>query len=283
MVIDQDAGALSGGAERDARRLSLIGLVGNGTMDLRLASLLWLLVEKRASIIVAAAPRLAGKTTVLNAILDLAPPSYRQVLTRGIQEDFSFLSETDPETTYILVPELSDHTPAYLWGNAVLTLFQALGRGYSLAATMHAESAAEVVQELARGPLRSSPELAGHLDAVVNLWMARDGDDVMRRVARLSLAMLSCPLDGSNVRSPAGSPGVEFLTLAERDPRDDSMVHADGDERDRALAPVLGMPQGEIAGDLHRREQALARWLVEGHAEGAQLRQAVLDYYGRPA
>ncbi len=272
MVINQDAGALSGGAEREAGRLSLIGLVGNGTMDLRLASLLWLLVEKRASIIVAAAPRLAGKTTVLNSILDLAPPWYRQGLTRGIQEDFSILTETDPETTYILVPELSDHTPAYLWGDAALTLFQALGRGYSLAATMHAESAAEVVQELARGPLRPSPELAGHLDAVVNLWMARDGDDVVRRVARLTL-----------VRSRAGSQGLEFLTLAERDPSSDSMVHADADERDRALALVLGMPQGDVAGDLHRREQVLARWLAEGHTEGSKLRQAVLGYYRRPA
>ena len=63
MTVYQDASGMWGLPGRGAGRLSILDLVGNNTLDLRLASLLWLLVEKKASVIVAAAPQLAGKTT----------------------------------------------------------------------------------------------------------------------------------------------------------------------------------------------------------------------------
>ena len=72
-----------GGQGRSDNRLTILDLVRNDTLDVTLASLVWLLVEKKASIIVAAGPQLAGKTTFLTAALDLAPPWYEQVYTRG--------------------------------------------------------------------------------------------------------------------------------------------------------------------------------------------------------
>ncbi|MCI0437728.1 MAG: type II secretion system protein E, partial [Chloroflexi bacterium] len=124
-----------GGYGRGEDRLSLLDLIRNGTLDLQMAALLWGLVERKTSIIVAAGPQRAGKTTLLSALVDFMPPWFERVHTRGIHEDFSFLSQTDPSKTCILIPELSDHTPAYLWGIRVQTLFDALARGYSMAAT----------------------------------------------------------------------------------------------------------------------------------------------------
>ena len=63
-----------GGAGRDAGRRSLLELVRNGALNIAMASTLWLLVEKKASLVVAAGPRMAGKTTALPAIMDFAPP-----------------------------------------------------------------------------------------------------------------------------------------------------------------------------------------------------------------
>ena len=142
MTLDPDAPSWWGGHGRSDDRLTLLDLVRNNTLDLKLAALLWLLVDKNASIVVAAAPQLAGKTTLLTALIDFMPPRYTKVFTRGRNEDFSFLSspDSDASNTYILVPELSDHTPAYLWGEEVRTLFQALDDGYSMGATMHADT-----------------------------------------------------------------------------------------------------------------------------------------------
>ncbi|MCI0887120.1 MAG: type II secretion system protein E, partial [Chloroflexi bacterium] len=129
-----------GGEDRASGRPSILGLIDNGTLDLRTGALLWLLVDRKSSILAAAGPQLAGKTTLLTALLDLMPPAYRKILTRGRQEDFSFLKDAMPEETYLLVAELSDHTPAYLWGDAVKKLFDALDMGYSMLATMHADT-----------------------------------------------------------------------------------------------------------------------------------------------
>ena len=257
-----------GVAARDREGLSLVGLVQNGTLDLRIASLLWLLAENKASIVVAAGPRLVGKTTLLMAIVDLLPPWYLKVLTRGRQEDFSFLAQTDPVKTVILVPELSDHTPAYLWGDAVLVLFQALDRGFSVAATLHADTPEEVVAALVEGPLRSRPGLAGRLDAIVNLWMGQDHDVPVRRVSRLTL-----------VRPSVDGEGPRFFTLSEWDHQLLSFAHASNAEAYDVLGERLGLPPKDLQADLSRRTAVLGRWLDEGHTRGRELRKAALEYY----
>jgi len=165
----QDEPGWWGGRDRGVDRLNLLDLISNGTLDFKTAAVLWMLVESKSSLMVAAAPQLAGKTTLTTALLDLLPPSYTTVLTQGRAEDFSFLADTDPARTYILVPELNDHTPAYLWGDKVTTLFGALERGYSVAATIHADTPAQVVAMLMADPVSIPTESIHHAGAVVNL------------------------------------------------------------------------------------------------------------------
>ena len=86
MTINLDTPGWWGGEDRASGRPSLLGLIENGTMDLRTAALLWLLVDCKSSILAAAGPQLAGKTTLLTTLLDLMPPTYRRILTRGRQE-----------------------------------------------------------------------------------------------------------------------------------------------------------------------------------------------------
>ena len=68
--------------------LSILDLVESKTLDLKLAGLLWLIMESRASVQVASEPIYAGKTTLLHSLLDLLPPDLQWYYLRGFSEDF---------------------------------------------------------------------------------------------------------------------------------------------------------------------------------------------------
>ncbi len=249
--------------------MSLLELVENHTMDIRMASFLWLMAEKKASVIVAAPPRLAGKTTVLMAMLQMTPPWYRVVITKGEQEEFSFLSETDPKNTYILVHEISNHLPIYLWGSRVQTLFQALSRGYSFAATIHSGSAEDIVAQLESDEIAVPKELIANLHVVVNLHMEENAGGVLRRVRRVSFLSR----DGDD------SGGVSFVNLASWKPEEDVLVYNDSIKAWRVVADRFGMKQEVIEKDLSTREEILGMWLEEGLLSVAQLKEAVTAHY----
>ncbi len=236
-----------GGYGRGEDRLSLLDLIRNGTLDVQMAALLWGLVERKTSIIVAAGPQRAGKTTLLSALMDFAPPQFERVYTRGIYEDFSFLPHTDPARTYILIPELSDHTPAYLWGIRVQTLFDALARGYSMAATMHADTPEQVLRMLAGHPVYIPRERLHHAGVVVNLLMLYGGQGIARRVSMITRI----------------TPGPGFETLAEWDDSRDSYV----------LTSIF--EDAEMA----RRVKTLETWLDRGDLDADEVRELVAEYY----
>ena len=85
---------------------SIVELIRAGTLDAELAATLWVLIEGRVPLVVGALPRLAGKTTLLEALLMFLPPGTRTVELAGAMETFDWLPQA---------PELgwrSTHTPA---------------------------------------------------------------------------------------------------------------------------------------------------------------------------
>jgi hypothetical protein len=150
---------------------SILDIVKFGTIDFKLAGLLWLLMEHRASVMVAAGPIWAGKTTLLHALLDFLPPGIEQVSLRGYEEDFRSLGNDKPENTYLVTEEISNHSYEYLWGYQVAKAFELLPKGYALGGTIHARNIREVASILnALGvPL---PLIAG-LGVVITLQVTR--------------------------------------------------------------------------------------------------------------
>jgi len=248
---------------RSQEHMTLLDLMRNNSLDLKLSALLWLLMEKKSSIIVASGPRQSGKSTMLTAIVDFIPPSFERVYTRGQSEDFSFLPETDASNTYIMVPELSDHTPDYLWGDSARTLFEAMEEGYSMAATIHADSAEEVVEMLEGPPLHLSHSLITNLHAVVNLRMAYGEDGILRHVSRVTLV----------------SPGPEFTLLARREANEDALVHEETPAVRAKVETRLGMASGELAADLARRAEILGTWLKDDTINAGKLRNLLIGHY----
>ena len=256
-----------GGPGRDENRLTILDLIRNETLDVETAALLWLLIDAKKSIVVAAAPQLAGKTTLLTALLDLVPPRYEKVYTRGRDEDFSWVSRTNPVNTYLLVPELSDHTPAYLWGDGLKRLFGELERGFSLAATMHADTPEQVLATLEGPPMFIHRELLANLHAVVTLRLDSGLGKMTRRLRQVS------------IQAPDRSPPL--VTLASRDPQTDALRQSDSSEARAALSELLRRRPGEVGADLAHRTETLREWLDRGLLGAAEFLELLALYHQR--
>jgi hypothetical protein len=260
-----------------------------GVLDAQLAAQLWLLVEARVPVVVAAEAPGTGASTVLGALLDLLPPDVRVVELAGDVEDFAWLPQASElgwpgvarpvpgaapvraEATVLLAPELSDRTPACTWGRAALVAVRAVSIGYGLAATIRAGSLDEVFEALRRPPVRLADDELSHLGVVLVLRRAEDG----RR--RLAVAHYIRPV----ARDMHGH--VQRLgpaVLATWDPVTDAFEHFGW-----GITPELARRIGRLAGDLEieidRRRDHLGK-LVEAGVTGSDAARAAIRAY-RPA
>ncbi len=182
---------------------SIVELIRAGTLDAQLAATLWLLIEARVPILVAAEGPGTGKSTLLGALLDFLPPGIRTVELSGAGETFEWLPQatelgwsrpaadrpaapaTDqtpvqPSTTVLVAAELSDHLPSYTWGAEARLAVRAVSVGYGLAATIHGDSLEDVFDGLRRPPVLLADDELSRLGVVVLLRALGDG---RRRVA----------------------------------------------------------------------------------------------------
>jgi hypothetical protein len=121
--------------------LSILDLVNRGTIDCKLAGLLWHLMEHRASVLVAAGPSFVGKTTLLHTLLDFLPTDIQQISLKGYYEDYQFLGHSRPDKTYLVAEEISNHGFAeYVWGIQAARVFKLMSQGYGLGGTIHSRS-----------------------------------------------------------------------------------------------------------------------------------------------
>lgn len=149
----------------------IAGLLHDATLDAWTGAVLWAALARRSSLVVAAGPSGVGKTTLLTALLEFLPAPTRRIYLRGNFENFAFLSDPaiDPHESVLLVNEISPHLPIYLWGPAVARTLAAAERGFSLLATVHAESVAEFVGLLTGSPLRIPAPIVATFEFVIFL------------------------------------------------------------------------------------------------------------------
>ena len=136
--------------------LTVLELVRNGSMSAEMASTLWAAMDDRASFIVAAGPRQAGKSTMTEAILDFLPGSVPRHDLSGDRAQMDALAAS-PDGGYLVVSEFSDHTPSYLRGQQVVQVFDTAEHGFSIAGTLHADTPQDAFAELrSHGPIPDS-------------------------------------------------------------------------------------------------------------------------------
>lgn len=193
---------------------SIVDLIDDGSIEAETAALLWALLVRRASLIVVAGPSGAGKTTLLTALLPFLPPESRRIFLRGCYESFAFVSDPsiDPESSVLLVNEISPHLPIYLWGGGVERALDAVRGGFTLVATAHAQSATELVARLGGYPLRVPARLIAAADLVVVLDAWRTPERIVRLVRSVETLSHDAATDAVAVapllaRSRPGEPG----------------------------------------------------------------------------
>jgi flagellar protein FlaI len=277
---------------------SVVELIRAGTLDSELAATIWLLLESRVPLLVAADGRGAGKTTLLQALLAFVPGELQVVELAGESETFEWLPQASelgwprerrplpgaaavkPDTTILLASELSDHLPAYTWAEPARVAIRAASIGYGLAATIHADSLDEVFEELRRPPVRLVDDELSHLGVVLIL---RRVDARRRRVvAAHYVRPVSRDLHGHLQRL---GPAV----LATWDPVTDRLEHFGW-----GITPELAIRIGRRAGDfeleLDERRALLDGLVAAGTHDPDRVRDAITNYRstaastgGRPA
>lgn len=258
-------------------RRSVVELIASGVLDADLAALAWILVEARLPLIVGGLQQGAGKTTVLEALLDFVPPPARRIDLAGGAEDFAWLPEAEalgwtrstpvvaeaipvtPVSAVLVAAELSEHLPIYTWGHAARTLVRAASIGYGVAATLHADRLEDVHALLRGRPIGLTDDELTYLGLVVIVRAERGADGHIRR--RVVSAHYARPVGrdehGHTQRLP---PAV----LAHRDPATDRLDHFAW-----GVMPELAVRLGRRSGDLEREQAERSALLARLAAEGA--------------
>jgi hypothetical protein len=190
--------------------LTVPGLVASRVFDAELAALLWITVEANVPLVVAAAQDEAPARAVLDAFLDLLPPTVERVELQGPRETFDWLGDAaalgwtgdddeasigqadgqtsrgtgialpprrmvPPETSYLVAGELGAGPAADIGGSRARLLIRALQRGYGLGATVRADSLEQVLVRLAAPPASVSADELRRIGIVLVLGPADAG------------------------------------------------------------------------------------------------------------
>lgn len=203
------------------RPLSMAELIGSGSFTLDAAVYLWQVLELKASMLVVG-PTASGKTTVLQALLDLVPPWSRVVSVEDTPElNLSHLLNWDSlvarpvyggEGEDIDLHKLARFAlrrrPDYLVigevrGEEARVLVYAASSGHAALSTFHAESAEGALRRLRRHPFSLDDAMLSSIRVIVVLGRLR-GRRVLRGVYELgydassdSIVVRSAPLGGS--------------------------------------------------------------------------------------
>lgn len=266
-----DRGGWSGQPfDRTAQRLSILDLIDYGTIEAKLAGMLMLLMEHRASVLVAASPSFAGKTTLLHALLDLLPPQVQLIPLRG-DADLKNIERRLPTKTYLVAEEFSSHGYEYIWGYPAIRAFELMSHGHGLGGTIHASSPREIVNCL-RGELGLPFHIIAQLGLLINLRVTADDSANAAPLRRV---------EGVHLLLPAKT-GVVIQPLVVLTPQG-GFNYAPAAILREAIAGKFGIKPALVLAEITKRTQ----WLNNLHAQAgsaiATVRQAVADYYLRKA
>jgi hypothetical protein len=265
--------------------MSIMQIIDAGSTDTDMMAVLWAMLARRASILVAAEPPMAGKTTTLTALLDLMPADTRRVYLRGHYETFDFANEKDivPTKTYVLANEMSDHLAVYLWGSRIYKTFELIPKGYAIGSTMHAETVTDVIAILDSEPLCVPAEWISRLTLVINLYVSSTYGGATRRFNAVHmLEPATEPSTGNEQVLPISrSPvrGVRPVLLSRWDRATDSFDHRfTRPEITQKLAAWAGVSEAEWSADVAHRKAYLDKMRDDGVRGIAATRSSISKY-----
>lgn len=247
------------------RPLSLAQIIALGSVDATTVALIWLLLEHGCSVTVAGPtdPQPGvGKTTTLNALLQFLPEGTALAYMSGMYEDFAFtqLPDIEPDKTYALCNEVSNHLQIYMWGRVARHYLSLPAQGYHVATSVHADTIHEVVQ-MYQHDLRVPVENIRRLGIIINIGLAGRIYPVRRRWFTTHFFKPQA--------DPACPDKVEPVLLSSWNEVEDTFEHADQSVLDE-LATWVGLTPAELTPALQTRVACLTE-LAQG--QGATMQE----------
>jgi hypothetical protein len=273
------------------RPMSAVEIVESGSLDARLMATLWAVTSRRRSVMLASEAPMAGKTTTLSALVDFLPPGTVGVFLRGWRSDFGWTDEIGPERGYLLVNEMSNHLPIYVWGPNARGALELAGRGYGMGATMHADTLTEAL-DLLRGEVGATDvDLAG-LTIYLQYSAYRTPAGMYRRVEEA----WHLRLDASGALEPVRLAAIDggrspSLTGAQHEPEPPLLAGDGGRSRRRllhdssayaVLAASLGLEADALEAELAVRSEYLGALADRGICDPPSVAVALTHYPSLP-
>lgn len=272
------------------RPMSAVELIGTPAIDARLMATLWAVVSRRRSVMLASEAPQAGKTTTLSALVDFLPRDSVGVFLRGWWADFDWTDEIGPDRGYLLINEMSDHLPIYVWGRAARGALVLAGKGWGLGATMHADSLPEALATFREELGATDADLAG-LTIYLQYSAYATPAGMYRRVEEA----WHLRLDDAGALAPVRLGAIEgarspSLTGAQRLPSP-PMLPGDGGRSARpfvhdpdayaVLAASLGLRADALEAELDDRSAFLEDLALRGVCDPPSVAAAIRSYAGR--
>jgi hypothetical protein len=213
------------------------------------------------------------------------------VFLRGWRGDFDWTDGIGPDRGYLLVNEMSDHLPIYVWGRNARGALELAGRGYGIGATMHADSLNEALALFRDHLGTDDADLAG-LTIYLQYSAYLTPAGMYRRVEEA----WHLRLDERGALAPIRLAAIEGersprLTGAQRDP-EPPLLASDGGRSSRALvhdhgayavlAASLGLGADALEAELAARSDYLAALAKRGICDPASVAVALSRYPSLP-
>jgi len=247
--------------------LSIVHLIEANTLTVEMAAYSLYIISHGASILTAAVPGNAGKTTLLACLLTFIPPGSR-IITISSPSILDRLTDRPSEPQYMLIHEIgSGPWYAYLWGRDVAKAFKLIGPNRYLASCIHVDTIDQLYSVLTSEELGVDPVDLAKLDLVC--FMHLEGNFLTgyrRRVAGMFEAV------GDADRH-------EPLFRWER--RGDRFVKSDDSSLIRRLARRLGKREDEVREGIERCREFLEDLCRGNVRDFRQVRAEVIRFLER--
>ena len=235
-------------AGTEGQPLTIADLIANETLPAWAAATLWWAIEQGASVFTVAGPQRAGKTTMTSALFSFLPEDARVYVTSGAGDPIDVPLDAAP--TYLLINELSNHMPVYLYGPSAWRAFALLREGVKVLGTLHADNAAEAVAVM-HDESRIPYDDIARVTLIVVLRAGRVPSGIIRRIVEIGLLL-------------PDERGVRVIDVAGWDRPNARLALPDPPAGLTALAAWAGAPLKSMAKEIERRAGFLEA-LVEQH------------------
>jgi archaeal flagellar protein FlaI len=273
--------------------ITIVDMMSMNVIDNNLAAYVWLLMENRATAIVAGATG-SGKTTLLNALLTLTRMNSKIVTIEEVQEiniahsnwtalvsRESYGSSEDSGREiglFDLVKTAMRMRPDILVvgevrGEEAYVLFQAISTGHGGLCTLHADDSGSAVQRLTSKPMDVPPAFIPFLDLILTVRrIAIPTPDGTFRTVRRVLAVDEVVSVGNYVRMFRWEPGSDKQVAA---PMKSSVKLA-------RLSRDVGLSVNQLADEIAQRASVLKWAQQRGIRNFRELSSLFEEYRSNP-